>query len=278
MVADHWQEDLLFLAEEIRRRHANPFHQISPEQLDASVDSLLRRIPLLARHQIIVEMAKIIAMIGDGHTTFWLTFNKSLKFHKYPLRFYEFSDGVFVYETTSEHRKYLGARLIGIGAYPVEDALRKVESVVPRDNAMGLKLGAAHTLSIPEVLHTVGIIDALDTAEFMFEDAEGKVHKVQLPLLEPDSEHRWTRLYENKTPLALWQRNPERFYWFEYLEQHQLVYVQHRAVQNMDDEPIEAFCRRLFNFIEAHSVERLVIDVRSSSGAITRSTNRWYMG
>ncbi len=261
-----WQEDLAYLANQIRTRHANPYHQISREQFDAAVNGLHERIPQLERHQIVVEMARIIAMIGDGHTSCWLTSNPSLKFHRYPLHFYQFSDGIFVYEAEANQRQYLGTRLTRIGDHPVEKALRQVESVISRDNDMGLKLAAAHALSIPEVLHALGIIGDMNSAEFTFADAQGKLAQVRLYPLEMEAEPHWIKLYENETPLAHRWKQPEQIYWFEYLVAQQTVYVQLRAVRDRDDEPLTAFYARLFEFIEEHPVERLIIDLRSNSG------------
>lgn len=261
-----WREDLLFLAERVRTRHANAYHHSAREDFDAAVDALFKRIPLLERHRIIVEMAQIIAMIGDGHTSFWLTANPSLKFHRYPLRFYQFSDGVFVYEAEVEHREYLGHRLVGIGNHLVDDALNRVHAVIARDNTMGLKLAAAHALSLPEVLHALGMITRLDAPAFVLEDEQGKRVTPELPLLKPDATTQWVKWHENETPFALWHQHPEKLTWFEYLEAEHLVYVQHRAVRDMADETVAQFCERLFDFIETHLVDRLVIDLRSNSG------------
>lgn len=46
----------------------NLFHTITPAEVDAAIQRLRERIPKLARHEIIVEMARIVAMVGDGHT------------------------------------------------------------------------------------------------------------------------------------------------------------------------------------------------------------------
>src|SRR5262245_20462273 len=63
-----WREDLRTMAQEMERRHRNLFHTMTREQFEAAVAALDARIPALERHQIIVEMARIAAMVGDGHT------------------------------------------------------------------------------------------------------------------------------------------------------------------------------------------------------------------
>jgi hypothetical protein len=264
--AQLWQEDLDFLAERIRTRHANPYHRMTRETFEAAVDEAHELIPLLEQHQAAVELARILALVGDGHSSFWITDNRSLNFHRYPLRFYHFSDGVFVTEAEAAQQEYLGMRLVQVGDLLAEAALECTHAVISRDNTQGLRLAAPFALSIPEVLHTLGMTERLGAPVFVLQDDDGKRVIAQLPLLAPNAVLQWTKWHENETPLALWQRNPEKLTWFEYLEAQQLVYVQHRAVRDMAEESLADFCTRLFAFIETHEVERLVIDLRSNGG------------
>src|SRR4030095_3567394 len=66
--AEKWRADLHFMAGPMAKDHKNLFHSITREQFSSAIDDLDRRIPGLARHQIIVEMARIVALVGDGHT------------------------------------------------------------------------------------------------------------------------------------------------------------------------------------------------------------------
>ena len=59
-----WREDLAYRAREMARQHKNLYHTISRAQFDSAVAALDRRIPSLQRHQIIVEMAKIVALVA----------------------------------------------------------------------------------------------------------------------------------------------------------------------------------------------------------------------
>src|SRR4029450_8624103 len=91
-----WQEDLRYLAIELPKRHANLYHTITRAQFEQAVIALGERIPMLARHQIIVELARIVALIGDGHSSIDLIDDLTLDFRRYPLRLYQYSDGLFV--------------------------------------------------------------------------------------------------------------------------------------------------------------------------------------
>lgn len=107
--AERWRADLRVLAAEVPKRHKNPFHTVTREEFDAAVAKLDRNIPDLTRNQIIVELARIVASIGDGHTrlglpTFdangyrgmgrdYLDADEKIGFRQYPLRLYVFDDG-----------------------------------------------------------------------------------------------------------------------------------------------------------------------------------------
>ncbi len=49
---------------EMARRHRNLYHTVSRERFDSAVAALDRRIPSLARHQVIVELARIVGPGG----------------------------------------------------------------------------------------------------------------------------------------------------------------------------------------------------------------------
>ncbi|MEW6212944.1 MAG: hypothetical protein AB1631_31765, partial [Acidobacteriota bacterium] len=81
---EKWREDLRLMAREMPRLHKNLFHTMTREQFDAAIKKLDDRLPSLARHQVIVEMMKIVAMVGDGHTSINPFFDPHLGFRYYP--------------------------------------------------------------------------------------------------------------------------------------------------------------------------------------------------
>lgn len=93
--AAQWREDLHYFAQEAPQVHKNLFHAMTQEQFEAAVKSLDERIPSLFRNQIIVEITRIVGMIGDGHTYVELQ-HPPTNFRHYPVKFYWFPDGVYV--------------------------------------------------------------------------------------------------------------------------------------------------------------------------------------
>ncbi len=151
-----WREDLRYMAEQMPKIHNNLFHTMSREQFDSAVKKLDARIPTLARHQIIVEMARITAMVNDGHSNVYPTRDPKIGFRSFPLKMYFFKDGLYVRSATGEHAGIVGSRVVKIGSASVEQAYDAVREIIGRDNEMDVKFFAPHLLAMPEVLHALG--------------------------------------------------------------------------------------------------------------------------
>ncbi len=120
--AERWREDLRFMADQMPKLHRNLFHTMTREQLESAVRSLDERIPSLARHQIIVAIARIVAMVGDGHTNIAPTRDPKIGFRAYPVRLFLFQDGLYVRAAARAHADLVGARVIRIGNASSEEA------------------------------------------------------------------------------------------------------------------------------------------------------------
>ncbi|MEW6213420.1 MAG: tetratricopeptide repeat protein, partial [Acidobacteriota bacterium] len=235
------------------------------------------RLPSLARHQVIVEMMKIVAMVGDGHTSINPFFDPHLGFRYYPVKFYLFKDGLFIRSAAREYAAAVGGRVVRLGRLGAEEALRAVSEVSPRDNEMTLRERVPYFMMMPEVLHALGIIDDMEKASLVIEK-NGRQMTVELKPAgkiqtrghgddQPSFDANWTDAREEaKSPTPLWLKSPSDAYWFEYLEDRRAVYVQYNQVINKHGESIEAFFNRVFEFAQTHEVERFILDIRLNNG------------
>ena len=66
LTPEQWREDLRFFAANMPKMHKNLFHSMTREQFDSAVKRLDERIPTMADHEILVELMRIVAMVGDG--------------------------------------------------------------------------------------------------------------------------------------------------------------------------------------------------------------------
>jgi tetratricopeptide (TPR) repeat protein len=272
-----WREDLAYMAREMARRHRNLYHTVSRERFDSAVAALHRRIPSLERHQIIVEMARIVALVRDGHTNIAPTRDSAIGFRTLPVKLYFFKDGLFIRAADREHGELAGAKVVRIGRATPEDAYRRVRDLIGQDNEMDARFFAPFLLAMPEVLHALDLSPTRDSAEFVIE-RDGRHSSVRLgprgpaPLMPSDTDVSWwpdigwVDMRSSGQPPLWLRRNPYDQYWVEYLPDSHLVYLQFNKVGDKEDESLEDFSRRLLALLDTADVRRVALDLRLNRG------------
>jgi tetratricopeptide (TPR) repeat protein len=271
--AAKWREDLRFMAQEMPKRHKDLFHTMTREQFESAVKQLDERIPTLARHQIIVEMMRILAMVGDGHTSLNPLFNPKMEFRYYPITLYQYKDGLFIQSAGPKYADAIGARIVKIGDTSAEQAFKMVSEVSACDNEMTLKQRVPSLMTMPEVLQALGLIDDMEKAPFVIEE-NGKQTTIELApagklpsMHDKDPRQGWLKANNGaRSPVPLWQKAPQDNYWFEYLEDSRTIYLQYNQVANKPGESIADFAHRAFEFVNTHPVDRFILDVRLNQG------------
>ena len=274
-----WRADLAYLARELPRRHKNLFHSMRREQFDSAVAVLERKLPVLARHQVVVELARIVALVGDGHTGITPARDPKIGFHTYPVKLYFFKDGLFIRSAAKAHADLVGAKVVRIGRLTADEAYLAVRGLIGRDNEMNARFFAPFLLAMPEVLHAIGAIDEPDAAPLLLEQAGVRVVAVLRPsglvgMMPADTDVSW--MLEDgwvdmrgpdgpRTPLWLrpYSGEPLRL---EYVADSRTAYVQYNQVANAPGETVADFAARLRAFLDSAAVDRLVLDLRLNRG------------
>ena len=277
LTAEQWREDLRVLAAGLQSRHRNPYHKTSREELEAAVKRLHDRIPSLSDREIKLELVRIVALVGDGHTGVRrYPFGPMFGFRFYPVALHHFADGIFVRAAAPAHAEAVGGRVVSIDGTPVEEAIRAVAPLVARDNDMSLRLYGPLLLSVPEIASAVGVVKNMEAARLEIE----KDGKRQSITLAPTSDFKFVAPYSGfwkgpdwvdardraTAPAPLWLRDVGNAHWFEYLPDSRTVYVQYNEVSNKPDETVAAFAERLFEFVAKTPADRIVFDLRWNGG------------
>jgi tetratricopeptide (TPR) repeat protein len=269
---DDWREDLRVLSTEIPKRHPNAFAKTTRTQWDSAVKALDARLPQLKRHEVIVEFMRIVALVGDGHTTFAPEFDERIGFHRFPIQLYDFADGLHVMSADSAHADIVGAKVVTIGPSSSEAAVQLAGRVIGRESPNWIRARAASLLAIPEVLSALGIGRDTLSAEFVIEQG-GKQRKVTLTgtgsaagnaHMAPARQVDMRRLAPEQDPLYM--RLPALTWWFR-ITPDSALYINYRAVSPFSDgETNEQFFRRAFAAGDSARVARIVLDIRNNGG------------
>jgi hypothetical protein len=260
LTPEQWREDLRYFSAQLQKRHKNVFHTVSREVFERAVADLDAAIPSLEDHQILVRLAQLAAMVGDGHTRVQL----ARDFHRYPILLYWFGEDLRVIAVAGkEYERALGARVVAIGGMPIDQVMSRVVTCFPCAEAENdwyvLNTSPAY-ISLPEVLHALGVVPEVEKARFLLRDDEGEEIELELPAVAvtPGAPQQFRRPAATE-PLTR-QRPGERF-WFTWLPDSKTVYVNFRGYEKLGEK-----ARELFAFVDANPVERLVIDMRQNGG------------
>jgi C-terminal processing protease CtpA/Prc len=271
-----WREDLQFLAEKMERNHKSLYHTTSREQFTASVAALDERIPSLERHEVIVEMAKIVASVGDGHTNIYPTRDARIGFHSLPLALTFFGDELYIRATPQSRRSLLGARVRRIGDRTVAEAFAAVKQMIGRDNEQGARYWAQYLLAMPEVLHAFRITPTIDAVPLTLSTSHGE-RVVTLRAFEPveimtgdkvtlfNRRPGWIDVRDlSGEPDPAWLRGATDAFHFEHLGP--LLYVQINTIADTPEETLAQFSSRLRDEIAATKPGKVAIDLRLNRG------------
>ncbi len=276
-----WRADLAFAADSLPRSHPNFFHAVTRETYLGALDSLSARVPTLDHHQIVVELARIMALVHDGHTRLSFPFDSAagffmghtktaaprvpgLVFRHYPVRFGLFADTLFVIRADSAHRELLGGRVVSLGAMTAAEAMTAVEPTVQRDNESQVRDLLPTWLVCPEILHARGVNADMEHMPIVVEH-DGVQMTASLAPVPPKASLRWL---EGRAagPPPLRDRYPGRNHWFTALPGTHTIYARYREVVDDPRESVAEFADSLFAVIERSHADRLVLDLRGNVG------------
>ena len=275
-----WQRDLRDLEQQLIERHVDLFHTVSREEFESAVDDLHARIPELSPSERLVGIARIVAMVGDGHTSFYTAEQKKWRFRCYPIRLWSFPDGIYVIGATAEHADLLGKRLVRIHDTPIEEAFRRVSTTVGADNPVEHDYSVPFQLFRSELLHALDIAPSAEQATFHFEDGSSAALPSFTVKEWLDLDWRAANgIYGGEAPPSmrlefifaspfLLEHLPRReYYWFTWLEDERTLYFHYRNCWDQKGRPPFAeVVGDLFRMMDERPVERLVVDLRHNTG------------
>jgi hypothetical protein len=274
----HWREDLAFLRQEMPEHHANLFHDMTRAQFDSALNSIDARLPTLARHQVIVELERLAAMIGDGHSNVSPWRDSVIAFHTLPIALYWFEEGLMVRAADSAHANLLGARIVAINGLPIDSAIARIRPLISRDNEMGVKAYTPFLMVMPEVLQATRIVPDMQRIPLTIE-SDGKRRTVTLvplpsslfPPLTGDIDRSWIKRpgwvdARDGKPDPLWLSDPTNFYWYKYLPDARTLYTQINTIQQKEADSLRSFMARAIAKADSAGAEKFVLDLRLNGG------------
>jgi hypothetical protein len=268
-----WRADLRLLARELPARHPAPFLKITAAQWDSAVASIDRRIPTFSRNRMLVELLRLVALVGDAHTS--VQPDASLTRRYYPLELYGFEDGVYVRRADSANAALVGAKVLRIGRASADEAFAEAGTIIAHENEWWVHAWAPFWLAIPEMVDGLGLVTDMERLPLVVE-RNGRVDTVVVAPTgrfaaahghgpEPIDMSGWVSMRDSGPPL--WEQRAERVFWWAYLPESRTVYVSARGVVPAPQSNTNrAQWDQIFALADTAPFARLVLDLRENLG------------
>lgn len=273
--ADAWRADLDVLAAELPARHVSPFTRISRDAWLAALNAAKDRAEGRSDAEMLVEVRRLVAMIGDGHTTAWAVGGEGTlgPARQFPLGLVWLTDGVFAAALPKVHADLAGRRLVRVGAVPIAEALDRVAAVSAADNASHRKSLAMNDLVEAETLAALGVIPTVDAAEFTFADAAGVEQTVRLEPVPAAARATVPMAHAIHPDVLAPTRRPARSaYGHELMPDRRVFYIWYDTCTNQPGKTVRQFVGEAVKALDEAlaasppSADRVIVDLRRNGG------------
>lgn len=251
------------------RRHPDAAWRVGEARLAAELDGLRGRVDELTLDQLQLEVVRIAAQL-DGHTVARPT-------EPWPvaaISFYRFDDGLHV--TRAEDPALVGARLVAVGATPVDVAWDAIVPHVSWDSEQTIWLAGPSLLRTPRVLATLGVVEDPTTVTYTLVRTDGTTVTHTPRIVGQDAPAEVADLVTVGLPAVAgvrWLELRDVPFWSEHQPAHDVVYLQFNRVRGSAVSPLTGEnvipsdeVDRVEELLAAHPTARLVVDVRHNPG------------
>lgn len=258
---DSWTKDIDALTSELPKLHKNLFTRISEADFRAAAANLRASLPSLGPDESLVGVLKLVASIGDSHTT--LGYQPRRLF---PLTVYWYDDGLWIRNTVSEYREILNGRITAVEGRAIEEVVAALATLIPHENESQVRGHLPNFLADPALLHGLKLITRPDAARFTVRDAAGIERTVDLKAIPLSGRPAWVADLNAADGALFYLKNRRQDYWFEILPESGTLFFQYNSCRETPDRPFAAFVGEMLAAAEAAGAKRLVIDLRLNGG------------
>ncbi len=259
-----WKKDLSYLEEALPKKHANLFFKISKDQFHNDINNLKNSVDKLNDDEIVAGIYKIMASIGDAHSSAYKEFSK-----RYPIQFYYFKEGIYVINTTSEYKEALYSKLVKVNGVDIEKVKQAIIPLIVAENEGMIKKGIPKYLAMPEIIHGIKIAKDTEKATFTFENDKGETFDINIKSVDIDKSDKLIINESYDISYPLYMQKPNSNYWYKYLDKEKTLYFKYNKCLPDKDEKapkIEDFMDNMLKFLDNHPVDKFVIDMRDNGG------------
>jgi hypothetical protein len=272
-----WTEDLQFLSSGMKAggfrvagglatRGQKDFSVLYPD-FDREIQSIEAGVPHMTDAEVLLRVMRLMASAHVAHNSVDTPIGMGF-LHRLPVTFQWFADGLGVVAATPEYEAALGARVLSVGGLKPEQFLMQLEPYVSYENQAELRRKAAERMNARGVLEHLKLVTARETVELELENAGAQNLQLSLPFVLANVEK--IGAVDRMPSPPLYRSHPREFYWHQFIPSSGTLFIQYNRCENSRNLPFAEFTRKVLADADAHSIKRVVIDLRWNGGGNSR--------
>jgi len=246
--------------------HAGGLTNVSRAAWTDAARRLQRQVPRLTDGQVIVGMARMVAMLHDDETQLILPPSPV-----YPFAGRWIGNGLYLLGVPAADRWLLGARLVAVDGHPIRAVTATLRAEIDYQDpglARAWEVNWGHVspgrpgyLNDADLLHWLGVTRSATAAEFTVRTARESLRTIRLTAARS-----LPRL--SYIPSPLYRRHAYRPYWLRILGRQRAVYLKYNHC--LPGPGFGRLAARALAALRAHPAYRLVVDLRDNLGGDNR--------
>jgi hypothetical protein len=252
-----WMNDLSYLEKTLPKVHKNLYFHLSEQEFHQQLEELKKKVPAYSDEQMEIALSVILAGINDTHTG-----SNIGSEYRYPLELYWFAEGIYITGTSKEYPELLDARIITLNGRKIEEAADTLRPLLAGANESWFRTQIVYYLPLPGILKYFGLSKE-DEIELGVEMENGQRQTVKL---KPVSYKDYVAAEHPAVSVPLYRSRPDENYWYQYLKDEKVIYLNYCSCSQMREKPFEIFDKEFWNFVQSHEVNKLVLDIRKNRG------------
>ncbi|HWR38678.1 MAG TPA: hypothetical protein VN611_04190 [Patescibacteria group bacterium] len=211
-----------------------------------------------------MEIARIVASLGDAHTAVALS-----RYNRLPFDCYWFQEGIFITAVLPVFQDLLHCKLVKINGMPMERVVERLTGIISHENQSFLRSQLPDYLICADILFGLAIANRVDHVKLTVENHDKEQRELVIPTIkyadgQEDALHEKICL-PAETPL--YRKNKKQYFWSAFDPVKKLLYVNYNKCKDMADITVHEFSDQLIKDITGNfDIQKIVIDLRNNGG------------
>ncbi len=256
---DRAQQDIRYLGTEMVRLHDNAYHTTSEEKFWEEIDQIESLAPGLSDGEFALELMRMVALVGDGHTAF--VSPGKLSFQKLPMDVDWYADGLYIRRIYENYPQAVGAKILKFGDLSVEEVYQSALPYITHENDAWARVKSPNVLVSVDYLTKIGAAVPGEPVLLTLSDQEQGIFEVNV---EPLTSGKYVKYLSVEQELPYYQSKPNKAFWFEYHPNSRTMYFRYAAC--VFPLRFRSTVNQMWKVVDEQPVERFVIDLRGNGG------------